>query len=252
MSARFTRTLLVLTALATASVACTQSTEEPSPNETTSAAEAEIVGGRTTTANPAIGAFVDASGPFCTGTLVTKRVIVTAAHCFEDARADRMVFAIGPNANKPQAILKVAQLAQHPQYDGQAIRNDIAVAVLAEDATVAPIPVNEEAFDASWVGKSLAFVGYGVTSGWTGAGAGVKRVVSMPITQVNATQFAYGDRTRNTCFGDSGGPALVDRGNGKLTVAGVTSFGDSSCTAFGVDTRVDAFKAFLAPFLSAH
>ena len=88
MSARFTRTLLVLTALATASVACTQSTEEPSPNETTSAAEAEIVGGRTTTANPAIGAFVDASGPFCTGTLVTKRVIVTAAHCFEDARAE--------------------------------------------------------------------------------------------------------------------------------------------------------------------
>lgn len=252
MSVRSSLRLLALIALGTAATACTQATEDPAPGEATAATEAEIVGGKTTTANPAVGAFVDASGPFCTGTLVTKRVIVTAAHCFEDVRAARIAFAIGPNANAPQTLLRVAQLAQHPQYDGQAIRNDIAVAVLAEDAAVTPIPVNEQALDASWVGKSLSFVGYGVTNGWTGAGNGVKRAVSMPIAQVGATQFAYGDRTRNTCFGDSGGPALVDRGNGQLAVVGVTSFGDASCTAFGVDTRVDAFKAFLAPFLAAH
>lgn len=252
MSVRSSLRLLALTALATAATACTQATDAPEASEATAATEAEIVGGKTTTANPAIGAFVDASGPFCTGTLVTKRVVVTAAHCFEGVRAARIAFAIGANANAPQTLLRVAQLAQHPQYDGQAIQNDIAVAVLSEDASVAPIPVNEQALDASWVGKPLAFVGYGVTNGRTNTGSGVKRVVSMPIAQVGPTQFAYGDRTRNTCFGDSGGPALVDRGSGQLAVVGVTSFGDSTCTAFGVDTRVDAFKAFLAPFLSAH
>ena len=98
---------------------------------------------------------------------------------------------------------------------------------------------------ASWVGKNLVFVGYGVSNGQTQTGSGVKRVVSIPVSQVAATQFAYQTPGRNTCNGDSGGPAFATDASGNLTVAGVTSYGDRGCTQYGVDTRVDAYRSFI-------
>jgi len=74
----------------------------------------------------------------------------------------------------------------------------------------------------------------------------VKRVVTIPISQVAATQFAYQAAGKNTCNGDSGGPAFATDASGNLTVAGVTSYGDQSCTQYGVDTRVDTFQSFIA------
>jgi hypothetical protein len=49
---------------------------------------------------------------------------------------------------------------------------------------------------------------------------------------------------KNTCNGDSGGPAFAEVG-GELLLAGVTSYGDPSCTQYGVDTRVDVYASFL-------
>jgi uncharacterized protein (TIGR03382 family) len=49
------------------------------------------------------------------------------------------------------------------------------------------------------------------------------------------------------CFGDSGGPAFIYRGN-RPYLAGVTSFGDENCSLYGVSTRVDAYTAFVNQF----
>ncbi len=246
MSVRLTLRLLSLTAAAAMLAACTQPTDDTT--EDVGSTDSAIVGGTTTTAYPAVGALVDVNGPFCTATVIAPRVLVTAAHCVEGNSASRVAFVTGPNALSPQAFVRVSRLVAHPQYDARRIANDIAVVLLASDAPVAPIAINAQPLDASWVGRTLQHVGYGASNGRTGAGSGVKRTVAMPITAVGGTQFAYGDRTRNTCFGDSGGPALLDA-NGSLAVVGVTSFGDQTCTQFGVDTRVDAFQGFVTPFL---
>lgn len=252
MSVRTTLRLVSLTAFAATLAACTEPTETPAEGEDSSpveSTESAIVGGKATTAHPAVGAFIDGSGPFCTGTVIAKRTVVTAAHCVEGVRASRIAFVLGASAFQPEALVRVTQLVPHPRYDSARIANDIAVAVLAEDAPVTPIPINTQGLDASWVGRSLLHVGYGVSNGRTGAGSGTKRSVTMPISAVGGTQFAYGDRTRNTCFGDSGGPALLEGAGGSASVVGVTSYGDQTCTQFGVDTRVDAFQSFVAPFL---
>jgi hypothetical protein len=66
----------------------------------------------------------------------------------------------------------------------------------------------------------------------------------MPIAKVWSTQFEYQTAGKNTCNGDSGGPAFANV-NGELFLAGTTSYGDVNCTQYGVDTRADAFAGFL-------
>ncbi|MFO0736653.1 MAG: trypsin-like serine protease [Labilithrix sp.] len=229
-----------------AGCAAEQGSEDPA--EDTNATESEIVGGSLTSSYAAVGALTTSTGfPFCTGTVIAPRVVVTAAHCLAEpgTSASGIRFALGPDANNPSSVLRVKRIAYHPQYDEQQIKNDIGVVILSADAPVAPVPANTS-MTSSWVGKSLTFVGYGVTNGSTQTGAGRKRVVSIPISQVGATQFAYQTRGKNTCNGDSGGPAFATDASGNLTVVGVTSYGDASCTSYGVDTRVDAFKSFIA------
>ena len=200
-----------------------------------------IVGGEPTSGFAAVGALTRGGSPFCTGTVVARRTVVTAAHCLEGLRASSIRFALGPNGFAPQASLRVARAVPHPQYDRRRLTNDIGVLVLAEDA---PVALNAS-MDRSWVGRELAFVGYGATNGFTGRGGGFKRVVTIPVAQVGSTAFAYVDRARNTCFGDSGGPALTADESGAPVLVGVTSYGDETCSAYGVDTRVDAYRGFI-------
>lgn len=226
---------------------CAADQSEEDPKEETNSTESEIVGGSLTSSYAAVGALTTSSGfPFCTGTVIAPRVVVTAAHCLAEpgTTASGIRFALGADANNPSSVLRVKRIQFHPSYDDQQIKNDIGVVILSADAPVAPVPVNT-AMSSSWVGKSLTFVGYGVTNGATQTGAGKKRVVSIPVSQVSTTQFAYQTRGKNTCNGDSGGPAFATDSSGNLTVVGVTSYGDANCTSYGVDTRVDAFRSFI-------
>ncbi len=234
--------LVTLFALAAMTQGC--AAEQGGDSADVESNEASIVGGTPTAAFPAVGALTDRGFPFCTGTVVAPRVVVTAAHCLTDGAPSTMRFAIGPNANAPTASVAVARIIAHSGYNADRLINDIGVVLLAEDAPVTPIPMNTATLDASWMGRKLTFVGYGVTNGTTQVGAGVKRQASIPIAGVKADQFSY-KGPKNTCFGDSGGPALAEDASGAVVVAGVTSYGDEKCTRFGVDTRVDMFQAFV-------
>jgi secreted trypsin-like serine protease len=202
-----------------------------------------IVGGTATSAFPAVGALTKNGSPFCSGTLIAPRKVATAAHCLSGMSISGMRFAFGPNAFSPTSSIAIVAIQPHPQYDAQNITSDIGVATLASDAPVTPVKINTS-MDQSWVGKSLTFVGYGVTNGPTQTGVGTKRSVNIPVSQVGSTQFAYQTAGKNTCNGDSGGPAFATI-NGELYLVGTTSYGDVDCTQYGVDTRVDAFQSFL-------
>lgn len=213
--------------------------------ETTRTQSSEIIGGQSFSGLPAVGAMVVNGSPSCTGTLIEKRKVLTAAHCLEGLRGN-VQFTFGRSAFNPTESIPVEAFAIHPGYDSRNISNDIGYLVLSRDATVQPMEVLTESMDQSWVGRTLLFVGYGATNGNTGSGGGFKRSVSMQIDQVGGTQFAYIDSNRNTCFGDSGGPAFWrDPVSQELKVAGVTSYGDQTCAQFGVDTRVDTYIPFL-------
>ena len=235
----------VASVFAFASVGCAaEAADDETTGEEVDSTASAIVGGQTTTDYAAVGALTKRGSAFCTGTLVSKRLVVTAAHCLQEVRASNIRFVLGPKAATPEVQLGVSRVVPHPQYDADKLTNDIGVLVLSQDAPVAPIPINDS-MPSSWVGRVLTFVGYGSTGGFGGAGSGVKRVVDIAISEVGSTQFAYRDRRKNTCFGDSGGPAFAKDSAGNLTLAGVTSYGDRTCTQYGVDTRVDAFRTWI-------
>ncbi len=203
-----------------------------------------IVGGSLYAAIPAIGALTTEGRFFCTATLIGPRKVLTAGHCLHDFSVSGLQFVTGSDANNPDHAYDVASAKVHPNFDMQRIVNDIGVVELAEDASEAPLGV-VQSMDSHWIGTELLFVGYGITAGHTQTGAGQKRAVTIPISQVATTTFAYRTAGRNTCNGDSGGPALFKQNDGAYLVAGVTSYGDAYCTSFGVDTRVDSYLDFV-------
>ena len=206
----------------------------------------------------AVGAFVNVNGEtFCTGTLVSSTAIITAAHCFEFG-LDGDGFFIGSNAQDPNSgtLIPIASVHLHPTYldDGEA---DIAVAILSRPATVRPIDFNRQEMNDTWVGKNLVFVGYGLQNVPPPMGEqsdnfqpkeGTRKSVEIPIVEIMPTAFKYAAQGKNTCYGDSGGPAFAQV-DGKLVVVGVTSWGDETCTEFGVNTRVDTYLPFVNTYV---
>jgi len=236
MSSRWVLAILPFTA------ACGPAVEPAPPLEEGSSSRQDIVGGTTTSEFPAAVAIARYGAPHCTGTVVGPRTVLTAAHCLEGVTASSLKVVIGASLGAAEAVLPVSAITPHPDYDSQKLENDIGTVTLGADAPVTPIKLLPS-MDASWAGRTLTFVGYGITSGY-GKGSGVKRSVSMPIHSVMATQFSYKSPGKNTCNGDSGGPAFAQVG-GEWFVAGVTSYGDAGCNVYGVDTRVDTFASFV-------
>jgi secreted trypsin-like serine protease len=231
------RTLFCLSLATTLGTGCASMVEQPSES---AALQSGIVGGQAEHAYPAVGALMDGQG-LCTGTIFQGRWVVSAAHCFAD-NAQGFQFYLGDDVNAPSRVIPVAQIFSHPQYDAQNMLNDIALVELAEDPGVEGVPLLQ-AMDAGAVGRSMKFVGFGITGGGL-QDSGTKRSVDIAVSAVDATTFRYDDPAHNTCNGDSGGPAFVTIG-GTEYIAGVTSWGDEPCREFGVDTRVDAFAAFI-------
>jgi hypothetical protein len=89
-------------------------------------------------------------------------------------------------------------------------------------------------------------VGYGVTNAQTQTGNGTRRTVDMVISGMDADFIMYGGGSTGTCQGDSGGPMFLNMG-GTLTVVGVTSAGDQTCTQWLENTRVDKYADFISP-----
>lgn len=171
---------------------------------------------------------------FCSGTIVSPRIVATAKHCVDGRNARGVGFGVGLFPNDPRATFPVAQIWAHPDVDA-------AVLVLAEDATVQvpelePIPFNREPLDRALVGTEIEAAGYGQTYDRQRFGRyfAVVELYDFDRTMVHVD----GRGQQGICFGDSGGPVMTDQ-MGELRVLGVESWGDQSCVGRDHLTRLD-------------
>ena len=66
----------------------------------------------------AIGYLAGDSGvEFCSGTLISNRVVITASHCTEGEQAFRIFYGLGVDPREPLALIPVAQIIEHPTVD---------------------------------------------------------------------------------------------------------------------------------------
>ena len=94
----------------------------------------------------------------------------------------------------------------------------------------------------------LNFAGFGDYVVNAGTEFGIKLQIDGSLDSYTDNEIFYDHSGGGTCYGDSGGPAFVQR-DGVLYVGGVTARGDADCISWGASTRVDAFESFIQDFL---
>jgi secreted trypsin-like serine protease len=196
-------------------------------------------------------------GPFCTGTVISKRTVLTAGHCVDPPRTTPKEIWFGVNLLQPEHKIKVVASKRHPGYHnaGDEVAHDLALLELASDAPVQPSPLLRATMDDSptYIGKDFTFVGYGVTNPEDHSNPDASRHVGRwPVTlvgpgplpivnrQLPATGILSQSPTMNLCNGDSGGPAFFV-GSGVELEAGVAStvITAGSCRDGSVSSRTD-------------
>ena len=209
-----------------------------------------IIHGTLDEGDPAVAMIRTESGRFCTGTLVAKNIVLTAAHCLDSA----VPAGVGFGVDGWSTPVGVTQQIAHPQWDGQYYSgHDVGVLVLANDIThVTPVPLSGD-FGAACPGAALRIVGYGYDAAVpVKSGFGVKRqaeVVAGSATDDMLIQVNQPDGTQ-TCHGDSGGPAFYRDDQGVERVVGVASFGNENCQGGAYFTRLAPYADFLDDFVS--
>jgi secreted trypsin-like serine protease len=228
------------------------------PDEVTDAVDSPIIGGTTDNADPSIVAIFahpanSSSGSLCTGTVVSSRAVLTAAHCVDPrVIGSGNVFDVytGTNLGSSTTRLRVSAAAFDSQFDPNQLEkgHDVAVLTLKQATSLTPVPFNQAPLTDANLRVPVRLVGYGVST-HQATGAGTKRSVTTSVDYFDNALVEIGSSSQQTCHGDSGGPALQVI-NGVETVIGVTSFGmDKSatnvCFGGGYDTRVDTYRDFV-------
>lgn len=213
---------------------------------------------------PAVGGlvsatqYVDGTWTYCSGTLISPRVFLTAAHCGTEGERVRVTFDTDYQAGDSVYSGTFHADAQYPGPTSDL--HDIAVVVLDTAVTEITPALLPAANSLSALPRDQRFtsVGYGAYEVTNSPGGHQylyddrRMVATGTLNATNKTwlRISMNRSTGNggTCYGDSGGPNFL----GSTTIiAAITITGDAVCRSTNVTYRLDtpSARAFLGQYV---
>lgn len=188
---------------------------------------------------------------YCAGTLLSRRHVLTAAHC--QVAVGDLALVESADLTKGRAVT-ITESRIHRSFDPSTLDYDVAIAVLAEDVNAGTVPLSPDA-----IPLVATAIGWGATTEG-GATTTLLRQVDVPIWSSDDCRQVYPTLTSrqicagkveggaDSCQGDSGGALLV-QANGLPRQLGVVSFG-IGCARPGVpgvytDLRADEIRSWI-------
>ena len=217
-----------------------------------------IVGGRSAAAGDfPFMAQVQSSAGSCSGALIARSYVLTAAHCADGVSAADLSVRVGNvDRNTGGVARRVVRLIRHPKYYGNINTpgTDVALLELSLPITnVAPLPLAPATSTHLWDGVT-AFANYddGLAVGWGQIDTMRTQATKLqwignrilaPYTNADTGMRMIPVNTP-VCFGDSGSPLIV-RVNGAYATAGVQTNGECGVNGLYAEVAAGGNRSFV-------
>lgn len=194
----------------------------------------------------------------CGGSLYSKDIVITAAHCIDNATTEYLQVRLGSaKFNEGGQLVQVAEYRIHEDYNSSTYEHDIALVRLAT-----PVTLNRQVKTIKLARRIPTFRTNAIVTGWGSTRAGsystssILQAANVKLIRTEdcaSKTYGYGAlikpgmicayaQGKDACEGDSGGP-LINRGR----LIGVVSWDRGCATAnlLGVYSDIVHYKPWI-------